>query len=300
MGEKDLFGYIRVDRANLLGKEYEAYKGIYCSLCRQLGKDYSVFARFILSYDCTFYAMLALDLAEQPPCYRQGRCRFNPFKKCHYADTETAAFSLAAALSVITAYYKLRDDLIDSKWYRRILYRPLQPFFAHWRKKAAKRYPEIDACVGRMLENQLKAERDPACVLDMAAAPTAEMLGEMCALLTEQIPLREGLDKEKTKRILQSFGYFTGRWIYLIDAADDYEKDKKHYRFNPFLLTYTDNLSEYFAATLNHALSEALLSYGLYDSGRFDGIIRNVLEISCVNIQNKIIGNDLSLDESED
>ena len=66
MGERDLFGYIKVDSANLLGKEYEAYKGIYCTLCKQLGKDYSVLARFILSYDCTFYAMLALDLAEEP------------------------------------------------------------------------------------------------------------------------------------------------------------------------------------------------------------------------------------------
>ena len=49
-----MFGYIRVDRAELLGKEYDAYKGIYCALCRQLGRDYSIFARFILSYDCTF------------------------------------------------------------------------------------------------------------------------------------------------------------------------------------------------------------------------------------------------------
>ena len=43
-----MFGYIKVDQANLLGKEFEAYNGIYCTLCRQLGKDYSIFARLIL------------------------------------------------------------------------------------------------------------------------------------------------------------------------------------------------------------------------------------------------------------
>ena len=289
MGERDLFGYIKVDSANLLGKEYEAYKGIYCTLCKQLGKEYSVFARFILSYDCTFYAMLALDLTEKPPCYQQGRCRFNPFKKCHYAQTETAAFSLAAALSVISAYYKLKDNLLDSPWYKRIFYRLIQPFFASWRKKAAERYPEIDASVSKMLDNQLKAERDPDCVLDMAAQPTADMLGEMCALLTEHIPLRGSLESEATKRIFHSLGYFLGRWIYLIDAADDLENDEKHHNFNPFLLPNTDISVENIEGLLNHALSEALLSYGLYDKGRYDSIILNVLRISCVNIQTKIL-----------
>ena len=288
MGEKDLFGYIKVDQANLLGKEYEAYKGIYCSLCRQLGRDYSVFARFILSYDCTFYAMLALDLADKPPCYQPGRCRSNPFKKCNYADTQTAALSLAAALSVISAYYKLRDNLLDSPWYKRIFYRLIQPFFASWRKKAAKRYPEIEASVSKMMDEQLKAEKDEACLLDMAASPTATMLGEMCALLTDRIPLRDRLPKDSTKRILQAMGYYMGRWIYLIDAADDIEKDKKHHNFNPFLLSDTADAA-YIEATLNHALSEALLSYGLLKNGRFDGIIKNVLCVSCVNIQKKII-----------
>lgn len=291
MGEKALFGYIKIDRANLLGKEYDAYKGIYCSLCKQLGKDYSVFARFILSYDCTFYALLALDIAEQPPCYKQGRCRFNPAKKCQYAQSDTAALSLAAALSVILAYYKLKDDLIDSPWYKRILYRLIQPFFARWRKKAEKRYPNIEAIVSRMMAAQLKAEKDPSCVLDMAAEPTANMLGGMCGLLTDYIPLRKPLDKERTKRILSAMGYFMGRWIYLIDAADDYEKDKRRHSFNPFTLKELsgEELTEYMKASLNHALSEALLSYGLLDKGRFDGVIRNVLHISCVNIQDQII-----------
>lgn len=289
MGDMDLFGYIKVDSANLLGKEYEAYKGIYCTLCKQLGKEYSVFARFILSYDCTFYAMLGLDLCQEPPCFKEGICRFNPFKKCHYADTKTKAFSLAAALSVISAYYKLKDNLLDSPWYKRIIYRLVQPFFASWRKKAAKKYPEIDISVSKMMEEQLKAENDPDCVLDRAAQPTADMLGEMCALLTEEIPLRNNLDQNTTKRVFQTLGYYMGRWIYLIDAADDYEKDIKHHNFNPFLLPNTDDSVENIRGNLNHALSEALLSYGLYEKGRYDSIINNVLCVSCVNIQNKIL-----------
>lgn len=288
-----MFGYIKVNQANLSTEEREIYKGIYCSLCKRLGKDYSVFARFILSFDCTFYAMLALDLAEQAPCCHEGRCRFNPLKKCNYIQSETKALSLAAALSVILAYYKLLDNLHDSPWYQKILYRILQPFFARWRKKAMSRYPKIDVSAKKMMEAQWKAEENPDCVLDMAAEPTAVMLSEVCALLPEHIDLRNGLEKSRTERILKAMGYFVGRWIYLIDAADDYEKDSKHHNFNPFILSSinADDLPSHMKATLNHALSEALLSYGLLDKGRYDSIIQNVLCISCVNIQNKIINN---------
>ena len=286
-----MFGYIRVDRAELLGKEYDAYKGIYCALCRQLGRDYSIFARFILSYDCTFYAMLGLDLTKEPPCYEQKCCRFNPLKKCLYAKSESASLSLAAALSVISAYYKLRDDLIDSPWYKRFACRLIQPFFASWRKKAAKKYPGMDAFVAKMLERQLQAERDESCVPDMAAQPTADMLKAACEMLVDNIELRDDLQPERTKRIVGTMGYFIGRWIYLIDAADDCEKDKKHGSFNPYLLPLqTDEpLADYIEHSLNNALSEALLSYGLLDKGRFDPLINNVLCISCVNIQNNIL-----------
>ena len=284
-----MFGYIKVDRANLLGKEYDAYKGVYCSLCKQLGKDYSIFARFILSYDCTFYAMLILSLADDMPGYCRGRCRFNPAKKCAYADTDTAAFSLAAALSVSSAYYKLRDNLADSPWYKRILYRLVQPIFSRWHRKSRRRYPAIDSAVEKMLKDQLAAEADPNVVIDAAADPTATMLSTVCGLIPDEVRMKSP-DTAKLKRILSAFGYFLGRWIYLIDAADDYEKDLKHDSFNPLktLVSEPGELKAVVIPMLNHALSEALLSYGLLDPGYYDSIILNVLKSSCVNIQNTI------------
>ena len=54
-----MFGYVRPHKQELLVREFEQYKGAYCQLCRQLGKDYGWTARLTLSYDCTFYALLA-------------------------------------------------------------------------------------------------------------------------------------------------------------------------------------------------------------------------------------------------
>ena len=57
-----MFGYVRPYKSELLVREYEQYKSVYCELCRELGKSYGWTARFTLSYDCTFYALLSLSL----------------------------------------------------------------------------------------------------------------------------------------------------------------------------------------------------------------------------------------------
>ena len=83
-----MFGYLQIDKAELKVREYEAYKSVYCGLCKQLGRDYSIFARFALSYDCTFYAITLMSLRRSCSGFKDGRCRFNPLKKCKYALCE--------------------------------------------------------------------------------------------------------------------------------------------------------------------------------------------------------------------
>lgn len=40
--------------------------------------------------------------------------------------------------------------------------------------------------------------------------------------------------QQKLKKTYYDFGYYLGRVIYLIDALDDYKKDMKKGKFNPF------------------------------------------------------------------
>jgi hypothetical protein len=262
-----MFGYIRIQKSELLVREYEAYKSVYCGLCKQMGKDYSFLSRFILSYDCTFYAMLLMSLQNSCNGFEQKRCRFNPLKKCSYCKTDSDNLSKAAALSVISAYYKILDDIQDSSFLKRTAYKIVKPIFAHWRKKASKRYPEIDNAVKLMLEEQLRAEKNPDCKLDMACDPTAKMLGTLLKL--------EG-KSESDKRIYYQLGYGIGRWIYLIDAVDDYDKDIKKGNFNPFSL-YKDDLNNIMEKNLSQSLAMAYDAYNLIDIVDFKGIIDNVI-----------------------
>ena len=75
-----MFGYVRPYKSELLVREYEQYKSVYCELCRELGKSYGWTARFTLSYDCTFYALLSLAVTEAKVTLHQGRCTVNPMK----------------------------------------------------------------------------------------------------------------------------------------------------------------------------------------------------------------------------
>lgn len=266
-----MFGYVTTDKSEMLYKDFDTYKAIYCSLCKQLGKEYTVFSRFILSYDCTFYAVLSLSLSDTCPGFCTGRCRFNPLKKCNYLKQGEEQLSKAAALSVISVYYKLLDNIADGGFFEKLGCYLLLPFFSHCRKKARSKYPQLDEAVSLMSKQQFEYEQDKNCSIDKAAEPTAQMLSTVMTLLT---------DDADTQRIYSTFGYFLGKWIYLCDAANDFDDDNKHGAFNPYIIAYGADRQKHIDdinASLNHCLSELLLSYNLMQPKRFGAIIENVL-----------------------
>ena len=48
-----MFGYVMVQKGELLVKEYDTFRAYYCGLCRQLA-EYGIKGRLLLNYDCTF------------------------------------------------------------------------------------------------------------------------------------------------------------------------------------------------------------------------------------------------------
>ena len=174
--QRIVFGYVQIQKSELLVRESEAYKAVYCGLCRQMGKDYSVFTRFTLSYDCTFYAMLLMSLNRSCKGFKDGRCTCNPLKKCKFATDSGDAYRKAAAFSMISVYYKIIDDIQDSGFFKKLLCRIIKPFFSHQRKKAADKYPDMDKAVSDMMKMQYDAEHSEKPSVDMSAHPTALML----------------------------------------------------------------------------------------------------------------------------
>ena len=276
-----MFGYLQIHKDELKVKEYEAYKSVYCGLCKRLGKDYGFMTRLILSYDCTFYTILLMSLKRSCTGFYDGRCKFNPLKKCKFADCKDDAYSKASALSVISAYYKVVDDIEDSGFFKRIILKIVKPFFKRRQKKAAERFPKIESIVSEMMKNQKTAENDELVTIDKAANPTAKMISSLAAL--------EGAD-DSQRRVLSEFGYQIGRWVYLIDAADDYEKDKKTGNFNPFIKSDIYD-RDYISSVLNQSLARAYDAYNLLNIIDFKPILDNMMLYGFPNKQNTVLNN---------
>ena len=169
----------------------------------------------------------------------------------------------------------------DSGFFKKLLCRIIKPFFSHQRKKAADKYPDMDKAVSDMMKMQYDAEHSEKPSVDMSAHPTALMLA---AVLSAEA------HDEIQKRVLYEFGYHIGRWIYLVDAADDIEKDIKSNGFNPFVNKKTGEVksSDFIKAVLNQSLARAYDAYNLLNFTDFKGILDNMMLLGFPASQNRV------------
>ena len=271
-----MFGYIRIGKPELRVKEYDMYKAVYCSLCRELGKEYGFFTRFTLSYDFTFLALLELSLREDFCGTHRKRCVCNPFKKCNYCKDVSLHFSSAAA--VIMLYYKLYDDVCDEAFFKRTAAKFLSLFFSFAHKKAAKAYPALEEAVKEYTVSQREVEKDKNASLDAAAEPTTIVLGkvfEMCSEDTIQ------------KRVLKRLGNLLGRYIYLMDAVCDCETDAKKGAFNPLGKITKKQAAERIIPQMNIIIDEAIKAFELLELNRFKDIIGNIIYVGIEDVVKK-------------
>ncbi|MCL1951514.1 MAG: DUF5685 family protein [Oscillospiraceae bacterium] len=262
-----MFGYVRACKPRLACGDYELYRGAYCSLCKSLGRRYGPFARLTLNYDMAFYALLALSAGEAEPAFAPGRCSYNPAKRC--LRCRSPALDFAADVSMLLACYRWRDRLEDGSPWERLLWALPGLFFLWAGRKAAKRAPEAARVVRVAVSAQRLVEHEPGpLTLDNYAHPSAHALGALCALLDPR---------------LYRLGYLLGRWVYLIDAADDLAADVKRGRFNPFALCPCDPWQA-LAATAAE-LERALRGLGPM---RYGSIFENILTLGLAGMERSV------------
>lgn len=283
-----MFGYVKPYNPELRVRELEEYKAVYCGLCKQLGRSFGVFARFTLSYDFAFLAMLktALD-SEICPETERCACIAHPFCK-RIRVRENAAMQMAARAAMISVYYKLLDDRADEGFFRRIGAALLLPFAKRARRKALAFADGVaaDEAAAKMSAAQAQLETEKCQIPDAAAEPTANFLAAVlknCAATAEQAA------------VLERFGYLLGRYVYLCDALDDLEDDRRRGRYNPFLYAGGEAA---IAAKNALFLTTAELSddFDLLELHRYEGILENIIRIGLraevIRIEKKLKGGD--------
>ncbi len=223
-----MFGYVKTDMPNLYVKDTVLYKAMYCGLCKGIGKCCGSKGRLVLNYDLTFLSVLIHNLSGVDVKIENQRCIIHHIVKRPVAIPDELTEKIGV-LNVILAYYKLNDDVLDNKKGRL-----KRLFFKSSYKKAKKLQPNLDKIVKERYSALVEYEKTRGDSIDISADPFGCMMQDVvCELLGEKI----------TEQV-RELAYYLGKWIYLIDALDDFDKDKKKGNFNVFVNLYKDVLDK--------------------------------------------------------
>ena len=217
-----MFGYVRTDTPNLYVKDQALYQAMYCGVCKGIGAVCGHAARIGLSYDVTFLSVLLHNIAGVDVEVKKSHCLTHCIRVKQMAEVDELTRALGA-FNTELVYYKCIDDIADGDkgGAKKLL-------FTKGHKRVQKKYPAIYQLTRRNMEKQQAIEKEGVCSVDRAADATATMLAELSAELL----------KEKATEDTYALFYHLGKWIYMIDALDDYDKDKKKGAYNPFLMEY--------------------------------------------------------------
>lgn len=261
-----MFGYIGTIESELKVREAASYRSWYCGLCKCMKRNYGFFSPLFLQYDCAFLALLFSgelgEAVDAKRCHCLHRCH-DPRRKYRL---ETPALRFAAAVNVLLTYYKCLDDWRDE---RDVVKGVGALLLKRAVRRAGRDYPALQARTEQFYRDQMTMERDDGR-LDAAADPTGKYLES----LADMLPFPEA-EKVPLKWLL----YNLGRWIYLMDAWDDREKDQKKGAFNPYLQAGTPKEDAAFG--LYASLEEAHKAFDLLSPSRDRGLMENVLTLGC-------------------
>ena len=181
---------------------------------------------------------------------------------------------MAADESVILAYWQLRDGVADHDWLHGLKYRSVSAILEPAYRKAAALRPDFDRAVREQLA-QLKVLEDEQC-------PSMDRAADAFAVLLERSA--DGVEDPVRRRILGQMLYHLGRWVYLMDAADDLKKDAESGNYNPVALRFgltdgqwTPESRSEFAGSLDHSIRMIATAYELWDFGCWKPILETTI-----------------------
>lgn len=258
-----MFGYIKPCFNNLTSEDENIYKSYYCGLCKGINKYYSFFSRVFLHFDCVYLYILYSALSEEEPVYSTERCAFNPLKKKSVASAP--AVSMAAAMNLLLTQGKLKDNFSDDHnifaYFSEFIYRPVF-------NKASDRYHVSAGEIRHHMANIAKLEKEKTKNID-------EIANQAALMLSSSIVATPYYEDDGT---LFNFSYNIGRWVYLIDALDDVEKDKKKNRYNPIISAYGENFDkDAIEYNLMFSLKQASYYYSKLKLNRHNTILDNIM-----------------------
>lgn len=212
-----MFGYVTANEQELKVKDFNKYKAYYCGLCQSLKTKYGAPGQMTLTYDMTFLVMLLNSLYECEMKASRHRCMVHPLNKRAMLQCEITDY--AADMNLILAYYHLKDDWEDE---RKLSGLAGSAVLKGKVEKAISIYPRQAKVIKEELQHLREYEQANVMEIDYPAGCFGRLMAEMLAY-----------KEDHWEETLRQLGFYLGKFIYIMDAYDDLEKDKKEGNYNP-------------------------------------------------------------------
>lgn len=257
-----MFGYVNINKPELKMKDFYKYKAYYCGLCRMLRSRYGQFGQMTLSYDMTFLIILLTSLYESETKREQKRCVIHPVKKHDMLHNEITEY--VADMNIALSYHHFIDDWEDEKSIAglagaKVLKRAY--------KRINKKYPRQCKEIGDSLVKLKQCEDSGQMNIDLVSRCFGELMSALFAF-------RADVWEEN----LRKMGFYLGKYIYILDAYDDIERDMKKGCYNPLIPIYQkETFREECQSMLTMMMAECTREFEKLPCLSDSDILRNIL-----------------------
>ena len=257
-----MFGYVVMNKPEIRFKDFDLYRSFYCGLCRELREKYGISGQITLTYDMTFVVVLLSALYEPPTQKGTTRCVIHPV--CRQPVRKNAATVYGADMNVLLTYYKCMDDWEDEKKFAALGYGKI---LQRKNNRLSYRYPEKAEKIRKLLEKLSQMEKAGETDIDKMSGCFGRIMEEIFAWKTD---VWEGS--------LRRMGFYLGKFIYILDAYDDVEKDVKNGNYNPFAEKYImKGFDEQVRQLLIMMMAQTCREFEKLPIIKYTDILRNIL-----------------------
>lgn len=257
-----MFGYVVMNKPEIRFKDFDLYRSFYCGLCRELREKYGISGQITLTYDMTFVVVLLSALYEPPTRKGTTRCVIHPV--CKQPVRKNAATEYGADMNVLLTYYKCMDDWEDEKKFAALGYGKI---LQRKNNRLSYRYPEKAEKIRKLLEELSQMEKAGETDIDKMSGCFGRIMEEIFAWKTD---VWEGS--------LRRMGFYLGKFIYILDAYDDVEKDVKNGNYNPFAEKYImKGFDEQVRQLLIMMMAQTCREFEKLPIIKYTDILRNIL-----------------------
>lgn len=230
-----MFGLLRYKKITI--DQYKQFRLNYCGTCKTIAKIYGQKERIFLNFDTVFLSEMLDAISSDSSNFKYitpNTC----FSLPKHISQIPFFLKYTASVNILLAYYKIEDNIVDSRSKINIW-----KTFRHVEKKnfkKAKYFLEqagvsinvIEECI----KKQFAIEKNETIFSDFNE--TFKYYCNLTGIITGEI-FRASVTHLKNDELQKTFmkiGNIFGEIIYLIDALEDYNQDKKAGSFNCLLL----------------------------------------------------------------